>query len=288
MRKTDGESELEFLQRVLPHLPGRQRRLADFVRLNYRSLVGLSSIDLANAAGVSESTVVRTVRALGYAGYVEFQRAWVDFLRAELVSDEWLAKTVGESTGEILETIVTAEMRSLERLLRETSAARIERAIALLGAGRRVYVLGAQSSSVLAFSAAYELGKIRPEVRLLKLETEDAVHALVDAEPADVALVFGFPRYPSRVLRAVDVLRDQAVPFVSVVHNETSPFVEGAAVAIPVYLRYYTLTSGYSPAVCLLNAIVIGVARLNETAARQRAARFEQVVSTMRVFEREV
>jgi DNA-binding MurR/RpiR family transcriptional regulator len=57
-------------------LSGGQRRVVEFFVSHCDRAVFLTSLQVAHEAGVSEATVVRTARALGFAGYPQFRTAF--------------------------------------------------------------------------------------------------------------------------------------------------------------------------------------------------------------------
>lgn len=284
MSKHASESPLDHLSRLRSQLPGRQRRLAEFIIDHRRELLGVSSKLLASMAGVSESTVSRLVRLLGYSGFADFSRGVIDHLRGELDSAGWLTVPLGASLNEAFARIIESETRQLERLAEEFPVSRLAAAVALLSEAQQVFVIGGQSSGPLALSLAYELGKVRDNVHRIRLNEEDAAHALGDATPKDVALAFGLPRYPRRVMDALVVLRRRQVPVVAITHADASPVARFATVSLPINLRYYMLTTGYSPASALLSALVVGVYQANPQRSRSRIEEFERTASTTSVF----
>src|SRR5687767_11878282 len=61
-----------------------QRALARYVLKNYESVAFATVSDLAEQSSVSEATVVRFAKALGFSGYPEFQKEVRRLLRADL------------------------------------------------------------------------------------------------------------------------------------------------------------------------------------------------------------
>jgi len=285
MSRHSSETPLEQLRRLHVDLPFRQRRLAEFILEHHRQLLGVTAQGLAQQAGVSESTISRLVRSLGYACFADFARGITDHLRGELDSGGWLSVPLGDTPEEAFARIVEHEVRELERLAQEFPIARLRKAVRMLCDARQVFVLGAQASGPLALSATYELGKVRERVTRLRLNEEDAVHLIADAGPEDCALVFGFPRYPRRVMNALAALQQRQVPILAITHADASPVARLAAISLPVHLRYYMLTTGYSPASALLNTLVAGVYQAHPQRSRLRVEDFERAAGTTQVFE---
>ncbi|MBR4874951.1 MAG: MurR/RpiR family transcriptional regulator, partial [Clostridia bacterium] len=63
-----------------------QRTLAAYVSEHCDKAAFMSSFELADASGVSQSTVMRFAVALGYAGYGDFQQAMQNELQGRLTT----------------------------------------------------------------------------------------------------------------------------------------------------------------------------------------------------------
>ena len=51
-----------------------QKKLADYILLNYEKTAFYTAMELGKAVGVSESTVIRFPQAIGLTGYPQFQK----------------------------------------------------------------------------------------------------------------------------------------------------------------------------------------------------------------------
>ena len=102
-------SKNELLKKIedgYPKFSKGQKKLADFIRLDYDKAAFLTAAKMGEEVGVSESTVVRFAMALGYDGYPGFQRALGEMVRMKLNSIQRMEVTYGRiSQGEILTTV---------------------------------------------------------------------------------------------------------------------------------------------------------------------------------------
>ena len=63
-----------------------QKRIADYILMNYDKAAFMTAGHLGRKAQVSESTVVRFASQLGYDGYPNMQRALQELVRGKLTS----------------------------------------------------------------------------------------------------------------------------------------------------------------------------------------------------------
>lgn len=130
-----------------------EQRVADFFRQNREEVLIASAAALATKAKTSDATVVRTAKALGFAGLDELRRALAQEVRASLSPAERLAHTLGEvgnSPAAALQLTLDIHQRSLDSLRRSIPPELFEAAVDGVVASRRVVVFGLGPSAAIA------------------------------------------------------------------------------------------------------------------------------------------
>ena len=139
-----------------------QRRIARFLLERGDEVVFLTSIDIADAVGVSQPSVTRFAFALGFEGFPEFREELRDSVRSEAV-----APAPG-SARSALQRLVDGEIRGLETLAEQLAdSSALERVGSALAASRPLPILGLRVSAPLAQHVGYFAAKVLPDVRVL-------------------------------------------------------------------------------------------------------------------------
>ena len=138
---------LKKLHDRLPELPDAQRRIAQYVLDDPRAAVGATVEQLAQHAGVSMPTVVRTCRVFGYESVRDFMLALAQDLA---VSGSYLHRSVRpeDNAQDVTSKIIHAAVSSLTDLSRAIDVAMIERVVEHLAKAHRIdcYSVGATST----------------------------------------------------------------------------------------------------------------------------------------------
>ena len=138
---------LKKLRDRLPALPDAQRRVVQCVLEDPRTAVAATVEQLAQQAGVSMPTIVRTCRAFGYESVREFMLALAQDLA---ITGSWLHRSVSaeDSAQDTVSKIVHAAVSSLTELGRGIDVAMIERVVDRLAKASRIdcYSVGAAST----------------------------------------------------------------------------------------------------------------------------------------------
>ncbi|MBR4429179.1 MAG: MurR/RpiR family transcriptional regulator, partial [Clostridia bacterium] len=104
----DQQNLVERLNLSGKRLSKSHRRIADYIVAHYDKAVFMTAAVLGEAAGVSESTVVRFAMALGYEGYPQLQHSLQELARHRLTAAQRFDMTANLSEEEVLPTVIRA------------------------------------------------------------------------------------------------------------------------------------------------------------------------------------
>ncbi|MFF4533262.1 MurR/RpiR family transcriptional regulator [Streptomyces sp. NPDC001407] len=205
-----------------------QRRIAHCMVRRSADAPFLSSVELAELAGVSQPSVTRFAVALGFDGYPALRRHLRDVVPA--------AATDGDSSYNEYQQAVQAEidnLRHLSSLLADPEP--VTRAGRLLARSRPLPVLGLRAATAQAAGFAYFARKVHPDVRLLDeggTLLADRIDAAVRAG-ASTLLCFALPRHPREVVEALEYARGEGLTVVTVADSTFAPVARHSDLLLP-------------------------------------------------------
>ncbi|WP_069816213.1 MurR/RpiR family transcriptional regulator [Streptomyces sp. TP-A0874] len=208
-----------------------QRRIAHCMVRRASDAPFLSSVELAELAGVSQPSVTRFAVALGFDGYPALRRHLREVAPAEA------ARPAAASEANSYQQAVRAEIENLRHLSAALLAdpGPIERAAGLLARSRPLPVLGLRAASAQARGFSYFAAKVHPDVRLLDESGSmltDRIDAAVRAG-ATALLCFALPRHPREVLDALDQARAAGLTAVTVADSAFAPVAAHCDLLLP-------------------------------------------------------
>lgn len=205
-----------------------QRRIAHCMVRRAADAPFLSSVELAELAGVSQPSVTRFAVALGFDGYPALRR----HLRESVPA----ASETAPATENAYQQAVHAEidnLRHLASLLADPEP--VARAGRLLAASRPLPVLGLRAAGAQAAGFTYFARKVHPDVRLLDEGGSllvDRLDAAVRAG-ASVLLCFALPRHPREVVEALEYARGAGLTVVTVADSTFAPVARHSDLLLP-------------------------------------------------------
>ncbi|MEV4295318.1 MurR/RpiR family transcriptional regulator [Microbispora rosea] len=251
----DGDAASPLLRLFEGHrLTPVQRRIAHCLAQHAAEAPFLSSIEVAELAGVSQPSVTRFAMALGYSGYPGLRRRFRELgvrpgreqdgagrngedarasatpvfrqpvpqqpvVQTPVPGDLDLGPDRATGAGGGYRRAVLAEIENLRALARSLDdPGPVAEAARLLAASRPLPVLGLRAAAAQAAGFAYFAAKVHPDVRPL----HEAGSLLADrveqaaAAGATALLCFALPRYPAELVDALRAARTAGLAVVTV------------------------------------------------------------------------
>ena len=263
------------LEAQYPLLTAQQRRAADYLLTHQRTAFSLSVQELARAADVSEATLVRFARRLGFEGYLELRAALVQEAKRDLLPEDRFSyeEPSGEPVGTVAK-VAKQEVQNVNRTIEQLDPKQLRKFVAALQNADLVATVGLGVSGVLARLAAYTLFRvgITSQVLLRDLVT---VAEQVDRLPKRAALLaFAFPPYTKDTAVALERAKERRLPVLLITDGPRSPMVPLASAKLYAQTDNILYTNSISGPVVLVNAIATELALVNKPRALgARAAR---------------
>jgi DNA-binding MurR/RpiR family transcriptional regulator len=218
------EALFQLLAERAETMPKRLRQCADFL-VHHPDRVAVSTVaELAAAAEVQPSALMRFCQELGFPGFSAMQRLFRDDY-----SRKWPdystrlqnLRATGESRPDVLlAEFVEAGRASLEKLMATVDPASLERAVAILAAAPMIHLVGYRRSYPIASYLAYAFEKMGiPCVLHSGVGHLATAHAL---RPGDALLAISFAPYSPETVAFVAAARDAGHPVVAITDSPSS------------------------------------------------------------------
>ncbi|MBB3567017.1 MurR/RpiR family transcriptional regulator [Rhizobium sp. BK491] len=201
-----------FKDRVLDLIetlaPAEQRIARFFVDQKQAALLN-SAAQIAQLAGTSDATVVRTARNLGFESLSTLRAALLEELTGAPSPGMRMQRTLAETgsqAGDVLHHVIGMHEQALDVLRREEFAVSFERCVDILAKAARRHVFGIGPSGSIADYASLQFNRIGLPTSALSASGIALADRLLWIGEGDAVLMIAYaPLY-----REVEVLLDQA------------------------------------------------------------------------------
>ncbi len=255
------------------------RKVAEYILENRESIPFISALNLGKEIGVSESTVLRFTKLIGYEGYPELQRDLAEWIKRKIQPSQKLKEVSrGERKKDTCPLFVDVDINHLVSLKRSLSQSKLEQLCTLVAHSRKKYIIGFRTSYSMAYLCSFFLGRISKDVILLRMEDHNFYNILAEANRKDIALAFSFPRYSKYTLRVVEFLKTKQCKIVGVTDRITSPLGRLSDLTIQVESKSPGYFNSFTAVVSLINCIVQGISLKNLRKSMFLLRRAERIV----------
>jgi len=195
--KNNGDSPGEFSKRVVEHfdhLTKSEQRIADFIRENQDESAFMSAAEIAEKLGLSEPTMTRFARALGFENYSDMREMLQVRFRDRLDHSDRIRSRLTEllAGGDIYERLVTSEINFLTESLQTLDREAFNKAVELLRVHQRIFVFGLGPAISLVDLLEIRLTRFARHVIPLRAYGRDLLDPLLLMDKDDLLFAIGF------------------------------------------------------------------------------------------------
>ena len=248
------------IQQTHEQLRKSERKVADYVLEHRAKVVQMRIVDLAAAAGVSEPTVGRFCRAIGFDGFQGFKLTLAQFV-ASNTSYEQFRLDSRDSVEEFKEKIFDSTMGNLMRVKSDLDAANLEKAIVALAQTRRVDCYGFGASAPICSDAQHKFFRLNMSAAAYS-DPHLQTMAAVTLQPGDVVIAISQTGRTKDLLHTTQLAMDAGATVIALCPSNT-PLAQ--QVQIPLYIdldedkELNTLMSSRITQMVVIDVLAVGV-----------------------------
>ena len=252
-----------------------QKLIANYIINSYEKAAYMTALKLGNAVNVSESTVVRFAIEMGFEGYPELQKSLQSLIKNRLTAVQRINIT-NDRIGDdgVLKNTLTQDMDRIRRTLEEIDPKAFDRAIEKICSARRIYILGAMSSSILARFLDYNFQLIFDNVHFVQ-----AINTFI---------AISFPRYSQSTIKATAYAKKCNANVVAITDSVTSPLAVYANELLIARSDMASFADSLVAPLSLLNAIIVAVSARNKDNIEQTFGKLEKLWEENQVYKKDV
>ena len=238
-----------------------QKLIGRYILENYDKAAFMTAAKLGQTVKISESTVVRFAAELGYDGYPAMQKAMQEMIRSKLTTVQRIEVSYDRlGTQDVLEKVVQADIEKLRMSLAELSREDFTAAVEAIVKARKIYILGARSSTALADFLTFYFKLIFDNVCQVQASlASDMFEQLLRVGEGDVVIGISFPRYSKVTINTVKFARDRGAGIIAITDNELSPVYQLSEAALLAPCEMISFVDSMVAPLSLINALLVAL-----------------------------
>jgi RpiR family carbohydrate utilization transcriptional regulator len=215
------DSSLELIRKGRLALRVSERKAAEYVLTHYQEIINLPITELAGQAGVSEATIVRMCKKLGFRGFQELKiKLALEITNPLNILNEEILQE--DDMGTVARKIFSYNQRAMESTLNVLSPKELERAVVALSNAKQIQIYGVAGSWPVAADAAHKFMKTGITT-IAYQDTHMQVMAASLLGPGDVAIGISHSGSSKDIIEAVEWAKKSGATTIGITHYARTP-----------------------------------------------------------------
>jgi DNA-binding MurR/RpiR family transcriptional regulator len=209
----------DFNQMTSDHyknLTKSEKRIANFFRKNQNEVAFFSASQVADRLQISEATVVRFARTMGYASYPAMRATFQESFRHRITHSSRIRSRLNDmrETGDIFERLTVTEIDYLTQALETVSREELDKAVNLIQKRQRIFVFGTGPSITLVDLMEIRLRRFGKDIFPLRSAGREVLESLIAIGPNDLLFVICFFDFNPALKLVLDYANEVGCPVI--------------------------------------------------------------------------
>ncbi|MDC1527779.1 SIS domain-containing protein [Gammaproteobacteria bacterium] len=274
---------IKAISESLSSLRKSERKVADFVLTDPAVILNMRIIDLANQSQVSEPTVLRFCRALGYDGFQSFKLQLARYLGSSGIYSQFSVSDA-DSITDVSKKVFDSTIGSLIAVREELDIPALESAIEALATAERVEFYGFGASGSVAIDAQHKF--FRLQVSAAAYTDPHIQHmSAISLKPSDVVVAISQSGRSTALIQSLKLAREAGATVIGLVPDKT-PVAD--LCAIPIHINVEENQHVFSPVssriahLVVIDVLAMGVAQQRGSLLQDHLKRLNKSLKSLR------
>jgi len=274
-------SKLDFNQIITDRyteLTKSEKRIANYLRKHQEECAFLSVGELAKKLDLSEATMVRFARSLGFESYPDMRKLLQANYRNRVTHSTRLRSRLGDlrETGDVFERLVVTDIDYLTQALETVDRNELDRAVDMIRAHKRIFVYGVGPSVTLVDLIELRLTRFGWQVVPLRTAGREILESLLLMTADDLLFTICFFDVSPTLHLVLDYANEVGAKVVML--TDTLGPIVGSKANVVLEARRGPMSEFHSLVVpmTIINALLLSVAN-EEKSAMENLDKLDQL-----------
>jgi DNA-binding MurR/RpiR family transcriptional regulator len=282
MNEEKAQSIVDFSQVISEHfnqLTKSEKLIANYLRKNQEESAFLSAGELADRLRLSEATMVRFARNIGFESYPAMRAVLQENFRRRVTHSARLRGRLDDlrEAGDIFERLVVSEIDYMSQALTTVDRDALHRAVDLLRTRNRVFVFGVGPSVSLVELMEIRLGRFGRQVIPLTTAGREILEPLLLMTDQDLLFVICFFDVSAALQLVLDYAKEVHCPIIML--TDTLGSIIGDKADVVLAARRGPMAEFHSLVVpmTIINTLLLAVAQEDQERVMANLDKLDQL-----------
>lgn len=262
------------------------RKISDFILNNLELATFASLTEISKKVGVSDATLVRFARELGYRGFRELRGDLVAYIRQIIYPAQKASLLEGHDKHPLIDLVTNKDIEYITKTMAAIYKQDFDKLIEYILDARNIFCMGWGISSFLAEYLSFCLRLLSLKATPVIRERRPMIQQLLFIDQGDILIAFDLLLYSAEVLEAIEYVYQKNVGarVVTFTNQPRAQIVQFSDINFTIDMsgHEFMLISLTAP-FCFINAIAEQIASTNAGRTEAALGEFQRVVQSSRL-----
>lgn len=269
----------QILSENYPDLTKSEKHIANYLRKNQEESAFLSAAELANLLDLSEATIVRFARTIGFESYPAMREVLQENFRSRVTHSTRLRSRLDDlrEAGDLFEKVTISEIDYLTQALQSVDRGEIKRAVAYILEREHLYVFGTGPSISLVHMLNLRLTRFGKQVIPLTSAGRETLEPLPSMTENDLLFAIGFFDVNPTLQIVLDHANEVNCPVILL--TDTLGSIIGTKADVILAAKRGPVSAFHSPVVPMniINVLLLEIAYQNQDKVLPKLDKLDQL-----------
>ena len=266
--------------------------IAEYILAHLSTIGFQTSTTMAEEIGVSDTSVIRFIRKLGFKSYADFRSEMnartarqIDRAQPDLTPGEKYLRTLEHlGSSSLISEVSQYTLNNLQKSYAQLDQGTVEQIVDILLSSDRKYIAGFRGTACCAQYMASKLLFLTPHVVPILHADATAVENLLDITERDCLFLYSFPRYSEIARPLMEIARESGAKVILMTDRRTSPLANKADVVVTAQVDGLGFTNSYVAPLSLSEVILLSVSGRRDVTDSKRFNRIDSVMDREKLY----
>lgn len=243
-----------------------EKKIAEFFVKNPKKVMLLSALDLGKEIGVSDASVLRFSKIMGFNKFNDFKN-YIALELSETSPDDRIVKNWDNfnSKNDIANKIVNADLENIKEFLLNVDFDQVNEAVEMIDEAKKIYFLGIGSSRAISQFMFWHVKRLGFNAECVNEGGLGLYEAFSHIKKGDVVIIFAFPRFLNDEIKAVKLAKEKKAKIITVTSNVFSEISFLSNIVFKISVENNGFFNSYIVPMELCNIILTALFEKNKT-----------------------
>lgn len=220
-------------------LTKNDKRIAEYFLENERELFFFNAKEIAKRLGISDTSVIRFVKKLGFKSFSEYKNALDNEMKKKVLTpSEKLSVNLEILNNKELESIFKKNIESqLNMIMSNEIVSKAKEIVKTILNSDKKYIIGFKSTSGYASFLGLRIGFLLENVKSYPSNSSELMKDLMDLNSRDCIVLLAFPKYSKIYELIVEKASEVGAKIIVITDKKTSKLIDSSTISIVLNIK---------------------------------------------------